>query len=306
MSGRLGNQMFQYATMYAFSKENNDNDIALNFNHLENETFIDDLKSFQADYRTVQKEPTLNITQSVLLSFVKTVSLIINRLYAKDVTKRLQKISTLDNRLFKRFMKHGIYHVEQGYIPLQKSRNKNKIFIGCFESAQYFDKYRNDILQQFTPKQPPLQSNNKIYSAINKTQSVCITIRRGDFVDNASLKKRQYVCTPEYFYRAIKEIQDRIKDPSFFIFSDDINWVKNNMIFPTGTIFENGNNPVWEKLRMMYSCKHFIISNSSFSWWAQYLSRNQSKIVIAPTRWKNGYQNKDIFQPNWILVNPDE
>ena len=102
-------------------------------------------------------------------------------------------------------------------------------------------------------------------------------------------------------------MQKKLKDPTFFVFSDDIDWVKKNMKFPKSTYFETGDDPVWEKIRLMYSCKHFIISNSTFSWWAQYLSRNKKKIVIAPSRWGNQtYKCKneliDIYQEDWILV----
>ena len=84
------------------------------------------------------------------------------------------------------------------------------------------------------------------------TESICITIRRGDFVSNEEYKKNLYVCDEKYFYKSIDVIEKMVKNPVFFVFSDDIEWVKNNIKFPKNTIFETGDDPVWEKLRLMY------------------------------------------------------
>ena len=115
------------------------------------------------------------------------------------------------------------------------------------------------------------------------------------------------ICDSNYFYDAIKIIKKRIDKPVFIVFSDDIEWVKNNMNFGADTYYESGEDPIWEKIRLMYTCKHFIISNSTFSWWAQYLSDNKQKIVIAPKRWKNtAYKSDtsklDIYQDFWIKI----
>ena len=139
---------------------------------------------------------------------------------------------------------------------------------------------------------------------------MCVSIRRGDFVEDPKARGRFYVCKPSYFKEAVQRMQKEVKNPKFFIFSDDIEWCKKNLdFFPKGTQFEPLENPVYEKLRLMYNCKHFIISNSTFSWWAQFLSRNDKKVVIAPKVWKkNTYYSKcfggnmDIYQKGWILI----
>ena len=94
----------------------------------------------------------------------------------------------------------------------------------------------------------------------------------------------------------------KTKNPVYIIFSDDIEWCRENIKFSENIYYEDGTDPVWEKLRLMYSCKHFIISNSTFSWWAQYLSRNNDKIVIAPARWHNSGYTNDIYDENWLLI----
>ena len=127
----------------------------------------------------------------------------------------------------------------------------------------------------------------------------------GDFVKNNSIKSLTNVCSKKYFYDGIKYMQKKLEQPVFIIFSDDVIWCKRNLELPDNTYFEDGTDPIWEKLRLMYSCKNFIISNSTFSWWAQYLSRNDNKIVVAPSRWRNFEMPNDIYEDNWIKINVD-
>ena len=103
------------------------------------------------------------------------------------------------------------------------------------------------------------------------------------------------VCDKDYFLKAMDEAKKRISNPTFIFFSDDIEWVRENIHCDVPCYYESGKDPVWEKLRLMYSCKHFIISNSTFSWWAQYLSRNENKIVIAPDRWSNNLEEHSML-----------
>lgn len=99
-------------------------------------------------------------------------------------------------------------------------------------------------------------------------------------------------------------IASKIPNAKFFVFSNDVEWLKKNVDFKHTVAFENGCDPVWEKLRLMYSCKHFVISNSTFSWWAQYLSSNKEKIVVAPDRWYNSEIKSDLLENhNYIKIN---
>ena len=152
-----------------------------------------------------------------------------------------------------------------------------------------------------TPIQEEMIENKELYEIIKNTNSVCVTIRRGDFLLN-KFRKQFYICTPEYFEKAINKISKMIEKPQFVVFSDDVEWCKKNMKFPEGTVFESGNDPIWEKIRLMYSCKNFIISNSTFSWWAQYLSKNENKIVIAPKEWNRFEYTDLIYDKKWILI----
>ena len=104
--------------------------------------------------------------------------------------------------------------------------------------------------------------------------------------------------------RQKRSLKIKIEGSYFFVFSDDINWCKKKLGFNgDNVIFVSQDMPVYETLRLMYNCKHFILSNSTFSWWGQFLSTSKNKLVVSPSRWNNdGYQSQ-LIQKDWILIN---
>lgn len=312
--GRLGNQMFQYATVRAFQIKNNlqEDNINLDFTEVYSRAneggYINSLEYFNTDKYSMNKMK-MTFIQKFLYLFQNTIKFIVLQ-WSKisknsTYTKRMYKI---EKKLQPFFNKYGLYSFRTGYFDFKNSSYKNKCFFGTFESPKYFNEIKEQLKKEFTPKYGILEKNKAMYKKINNSESVCVTIRRGDFVSNLEYKKNLYVCDEKYFEKAINLMSEKLKNPKFFVFSDDIDWVKKNMKFPKNTEYETGDDPVWEKLRLMYSCKHFIISNSTFSWWAQYLSNSNNKIVIAPKRWGNDLYKDDnelidIYEDNWILIN---
>ena len=104
----------------------------------------------------------------------------------------------------------------------------------------------------------------------------------------------------DYYDKAIKFLTDNIKNPAFYIFSDDIEWVKNNFKIDFPSVYiQNALDKDYEDMRLMSQCKHHIIANSTFSWWGAWLDTNPDKIVIAPER----YAQKRIGQTQTIILN---
>lgn len=175
------------------------------------------------------------------------------------------------------------------YSEYVTKKSQRVICKGCFEIPSLLEHIKPILIKEFTPKFPPMENNVGLYDVINKSNSVCVSVRRGDFVDERH-RSSFFVCDKKYFESAIHLAKELVRDPVFIFFSDDIDWVKKNISVEAPSFYESGNDPVWEKLRLMYNCKHFIISNSTFSWWAQYLSRNtKDKVVISPDHWFNVY-----------------
>lgn len=309
VKGRLGNQLFQYAAMRAMQIENFENEeLKFYFKYVEKKgKKVDGFENSLKDFNIINDLECFKLKTS-LIQKIKIICLISIVFLIKKTTKSskefILKRSKIEEKMQPMLNKSGIYWYTNGYYEFDFSSNmeKNKIFYGYFESKRYLKDMKKILQNELKPKYEKLEKNKNLYNVINSTNSICVSIRRGDFVTNPIYKKKHYICDEMYFKKAIDIVKRKVENPIFIVFSDDIDWVKNNMKFPENTYYEDGNDPVWEKLRLMCSCKNFIISNSSFSWWAQYLSENKNKVVIAPNKWIKDEENPDIYDDNWILI----
>lgn len=291
ITGQLGNQLFQYACARQM-QEIYGGEIILNIHELSNT-----MKNFNLALCDFTLNKNVTIEKEKKLSKVSA-----EKLYVKIMRKYLP------NLFFSLNAQRGVYI--WGYsriykeLPPLKRKVDNIVLNGFWQSEKYFGSITEVLRDEFTPKYARIEENKDLYELIENTNSVCVTIRRGDFLTPEHVNTF-YVCNSEYFNAAMQRMKEIVKDCVFFAFSDDIEWVKHNITFPGKVYFERGNDPVWEKLRLMYSCKHFVLSNSSFSWWAQYLSRNSEKVVIAPDRWYNSGKNQKaaVYSDEWEIVN---
>ncbi len=299
MSGRMGNQFFRYAYTRAIMFARRDKDkLVFNFNMVykkdpNDPSFEDVLKYFNVQpYETtshnlILRYGSLKQILSFVIYFINVK--ILGRILGNSKKKRKSSyVSLRKNDL--------MFATEDDCSNMFHLPTSHNVFInGNFENNHYFESIRNILIKEFQPKYPVRPENKELYHLICNTNSVCITIRRGDYLSDR-YKKSFYVCNEVYFKKAISVIKEKIEEPTFFFFSDDINWVKNNINIDGTCYYESGDDPIWEKIRLMYSCKHFIISNSTFSWWAQYLCSNPNKIVISPNKWlNNGFRSKLIM-----------
>ena len=98
-------------------------------------------------------------------------------------------------------------------------------------------------------------------------------------------------------------MNQRITMPHYYIFSNDINWVKENFNFQSVTyVTHNSGKDSWKDMFLMSNCKYNIIANSSFSWWGDWLNRNKNNIVVSPTRFLNNDTISDIYPSHWIKI----
>ena len=303
--GNLGNQMFQYAALRGMQAKYYPNEeielsfTAVNYRTGERITKPNWLEHFELrPYRVAEEIRPVGIQRLVsgALGFYiqkqwDTDDIATRRNIQHDIEVKFQP-------LLNRF---GLYQMQDGYCDWAKCNVKDKHFTGYFESEQYFAHIGEEIRKEFTPIQPPRPENEELYRRMAETNSVCISIRRGDFV-GTEIDGYANLCGPAYFKAAMEKMKELVKNPVFFVFSNDLPWVREHMDFPGEVYFERGDDPVWESLRLMSSCKHFIISNSSFHWWVQYLSKHPEKQVIAPDQWRRNSPRPDIYLPGWTLL----
>lgn len=290
LKGRLGNQFFRYAyARWLQIERGNKDELVVGFSNMKgrdaNDGWCDSLKDFQVTNYTVSNKRLVYAYGSFWQKLLDTLFFFDLRFFARNIrSKRIIAARKWRSLL----AQNGLIHMVEEYYDIPVSGTKNVIIDGGFQCSKYFNDIRPLLLKEFTPKHALLPENKELYEKITQTNSICISIRRGDYVTVAEYDKIYNICGKEYFEKAVDLIKHKVEDPVFVVFSDDVQWAKDNLDFGVKTYYERGCDPLWEKVRLMSSCKHFIISNSSFSWMVQYLGTSEDKIVISPDRWYNG------------------
>ena len=176
---------------------------------------------------------------------------------------------------------------------------------GYWQNELYFNQYRKEIIQTIKLREEIPYENQLLLNKIHNSNSICVHIRRGDYISNSYAANIHGICSIDYYYKAIDIFSKKIDSPSFYIFSDDPEWVKSNINIDHHSFVINSdfNKPELD-FTLMKSCKHFIIANSTYSWWAAWLSTHQMKEVIAPKQWfLNKELNKNVYlNKNWIIL----
>lgn len=181
--------------------------------------------------------------------------------------------------------------------PGTPSDDKHTIYMGYFQNEQYFEKYSENIKCMFSP---PLDFIKKIQTEIPvifEKKVTVINVRRGDYLIYLDYHP---TVSPEYILKALDQIPTT---EHILVASDDIPWCKEHLNLPEAIYLEGWRSH--EQLWIMAMCHNFVISNSSFSWWAAYLSRYTEKIVIAPETWFGPSAPQDwkyIYCKGWTIL----
>lgn len=269
MQGGMGNQMFQYALGRALQEK-------------VKSKLVLDISDYQYDKKRKFSLDFFNISNNVEIDSSGKY----NYLYDQRRNWLIKlAVKLFPNVLFRFGSFWGIYIWEAvSFHPLKLSDKRSTLFVhGLWQSESYFYEVNDIIKKELRVKFSFLSQLCKEFSKQIKNNSVAIHIRRSDYL---SKKNKNHVLSMNYYYNAINYIDSVSNSSQFFIFSDDIEWVENNLDLDNRNIvFVDINLFDYEEFYLMSLCKHFIIANSTFSWWASYIGAKADSIIVVPNKW---------------------
>lgn len=281
--GGLGNQMFQSALYLANKDKYKELYVDLSWfdrNNSHNGYELENIFNLKKELKEITaKESYFNYKKNI-------ISKILFRI------KRKIMVSKVMNDKF-------IY--EEDFLM----KTSSSYYIGYWQSEKYFSDSKELIKKVFTFPEILDEKNSNLLNLINDRESVSIHIRRGDYIGHPELDG---LAPLDYYEKSINYIKERVENPIFLIFSNDIEWcrenfknIKNDFVYIDWNTKENS----FRDMQLMSLCKHNIIPNSSFSWWGAWLNQNPEKIVIAPEKWFNDISKipyEDIIPKSWIKI----
>jgi hypothetical protein len=255
LTGGLGNQMFQYAFGREIATKNGTN-LKLHFTN----ALFNTQREYELDVFNISAIPAS--------------------------PKDLKKLGIVQNRVFNRFLylfderykiqfnKHiATQRYPYGFNPSYASTKNDSYIQGYWADERYFKDIENILRKEFTPKKSLDERNKKILRQIQTSTSVSLHVRRTDYVTNKA-NIPQFLGV-DYYRNSIKKIEALVRDPVYFVFSDDIPWCRENLKQITNKaqfIDHNKGREAYKDMLLMSECKHNIIANSTFSWWGGWLN----------------------------------
>jgi len=229
----------------------------------------------------------------------------------------IHKLTKVKQNKFQKIV-HTLLHNHPPLSPHHIRYNKSELYKnffnlpdniyldGYFQSEKYFLNIAHIIRNEFTVKNEMSDKNKKITEMMQNVSSVNLHIRRGDYVSDAKANQKHGVCSLDYYHSCIEHIGKKIKDPHFFVFSNDITWSRNNLKINCNDVTYvdyNKPNEAYEDLRLMSFCKHHITANSTFSWWGAWLAFYKDKMVFVPKKWFAKEKDTEGMLPDsWIKI----
>ena len=274
ISDGLGNQLFQYACAYSVYK--NTGDLVILDPMYSGELRSYQLEAFQIDLKSRFVNKYLDYVLGIGKRHVAKL-----KLFYRNIKIKMGRYCVVKE--------NNATHFDDGMFV----KGTKGYYIGFWQSYRYFDQYYEDIKRQIVLKEPLGKKAAEYTVRMDQGTSVCLHIRRTDY--NREVNN---VCLNDTFYRiALEKMREQLPDMELFIFTDDKEFVRNHFDLCQYELIEGVND--LEEFTLMQHCKHHIIANSTFSWWAAYLSNDKGGIVYAPVADMWG---RDFYLPEWNCI----
>lgn len=287
VNGGLGNQMFQFAAGRALSL-------------VRKVPLLLDIRSFDSG----KMHQGFELDRIFAGKFTLAEHLDVQRVLGWQFSRSMLRILSWPQMSFLR-NKRLVIEKSFEYCPEISSIPSTCYLKGYWQSESYFADIFDIIRSDFSFLLPMNGENEAVAREIERVNSVSIHIRRGDYVTNPKAYSVHGVCSLQYYERAISFISGRVSNPVFFVFSDDIEWVRRNLggKYDFRFVDHNRGENSYNDMRLMSLCAHNIIANSSFSWWGAWLNLSDAKIVVAPERWfANETNTADLLPSAWVRL----
>ncbi len=308
ISNGFGNQMFLYASAYAFAKK-------LNYNLLvDDETGVNlDLKKWKKKQRLNWKPKyeldIFNLNSNTAHKSYKSLgsSGYVKRKYLKFIDRFSAKKSFLCEHMDSN--KRTLY--SNSYLLQQYAKT---IYLeGYFESEKYFIEYKKDLIKEFSFKSVPNLENNTFKNIIDNNNVVSIAFRGNRFSEFNNNEKNNLKVQKtlnfenlaiKYIYRGVEYFKSKIKNPKFLLWSDNFENLEKHFDPKVFTFVKNEKDKkIFLDFFLMRQCKYFIVGSTSFHWWPAWLCNDKEKIILCPKDLElNVSSNLNFWPDSWIKI----
>lgn len=282
--GGLGNQMFQYAFMRAYEEKNH---MPVKLDTGGFSTYK--LRQFKLENFDIKATYATEEEVSACINLVKRRGSYLPKFLRKRLKK--EKYIITSNIIEPKS--------ESLFDPELFALHDNAYYDGYYQNEQFFEGISDIIRREFTLRTDMDDANIALLKQIRTTQSVSLHVRRGDYVH---MQQIFALCDLPYYQHSIDHMARIVSSPHFYIFSNDHEWARANLNLRHAHTFVdiNGDDNDHCDLELMRNCRHNIIANSSFSWWAAWLNDNENKTIIAPKNWFSDGRPCSIVPSRWI------
>jgi hypothetical protein len=293
VKGGLGNQLFQYAAGKALAQRHG---VRLGL----------DTRWYEADLaQRGLTERTFDLPHFAVDIGMASVAEL-RFCFASDDHRLRARIGRRLPAMF--FGRRRWVHQEPGYDPAFEHLPPKVFLEGYFQHPAYFAGIEKQLRREFRLRESPPAEVVSFAEMLSATASVCIQVRRSDYVSNASAAQVHGVSDEEYYRAAWARVVAKVPAAQGYVFSDDQAWAEWTFAdWPRVSVVEpSWNGPAYlHKFYLMCACRHFIIANSTWGWWAAWLGEHPDKVVVMPTRWfRDEVLNEATFGlriPGWIV-----